>query len=261
MVEATQRPIRGEQLFASHGLALHALTVVGGVALWLVVYVGIVFAGGWSDVVASASGGKLRLLVGGAAGVATGLYFAVAYAHALGSPIGNLLVPSMVTVLMPTRFYALGAASPTPQFAGEWVVQSACLAAGSGVTLIGVILWYRVRFGGMANATEWENVHFPPGFRLAETATADGGVDFEKTDYGLSADALPSYGELFLHATVVLVFTVLIQLLLDGAAVIADNVVLVALSESTLTTLAVVGFGYVAYLNREWRRSAGLEQS
>lgn len=260
--KVTQRPIRGCQTFRSRGNAAHAATFAVAVVLWLVAYVGVVSVVGWTDMVAAngATATEARLFAGSAAGVVTGVYFAFAYIRAFGSPMLNLLLPSLFTLVMPGRVYALLAAPPDPLLVTDVVTSAVALSAPGGVALLGVIAWYRVRFGSMAGGADWEDRHFPLGFRLAAAANEDGSVDWDEADYGwLTGDASISSGGVYKHAAAVTVFWLVLFGVVFGARVaFGPNLVVTALRESPTLLLAVVGFGYVAWLNRRWRSKTGV---
>lgn len=257
----TQRPIRGCQAFRSRGIAAHAATFAGAVALWFVAYVGVVSVAGWTDMVAAngLAGAKARLFAGSAAGVVMGSALAVAYARALGSPMLNLLLPSLFTAVVPGRVYALLAAPPDPLLVTSAVTAAAALAAPSGVAVLAVIAWYRVRFGSMAAGTDWEADHFPPGFRLAESANDDGSVDFENADYGLVSHDGSLVDSAYKHAFGVFgVFLVVAGILVGTEYLLGPNPAATVLFETPWFFLVLVGLAYVAWLNRRWRSKTGV---
>lgn len=255
--KATQRPIRGCQTFRSRGLLAHAATFAGAIALWLVAYLGVVSVVGWTDLVAAngATATEARLFAGSAAGVVMGSALGFAYTRALGSPMLNVLLPSLFTSVMPDRVYTLLAAPPDTLLVTDVVTSAAALAAPSGVALLGVVAWYRVRFGSMAGGVHWEDRHFPRGFRLAAAANEEGSIDWEEADYGwLTSDASVSSGGVYKHAAVVtVVWLALFGAIFGTRAALGSTPVVTALRESPTLLLAVVGLGYVAWLNRRWR--------
>ncbi|UPV75277.1 hypothetical protein M0R89_04220 [Halorussus limi] len=258
--EATQRPIRGCQLFRSRGVAAHTAAFVVGAALWFAAYLAVVSVAGWTDLVAAdgATAGRARLFAGAAAGIVTGLYFAFAYTRALGSPMLNLLFPWVFTVLAPARVYALFAGSPDPLFASGTVVVAAALAAPGGAALLAVIAWYRYRFGSMANGKSWEDDHFPPGFRLAE-ASSGGGVDWENADYGLRSHEGSFVGTGYKHGFVVTALVVAtVAVLFAVERLLGSSPAVAVLLDSPWVLVFGIGLGYVAWLNRRWRSRAGV---
>lgn len=259
--EPTQRPIRGCQTFRSRGLPAHSVTLVGAVALWLVAYVGVVSVAGWTDLVTAngANAAEARLFAGSAAGVVMGSVLVLAYTRALGSPMLNLLLPSLFTAVMPGRVYALSAAPPDPLLVTSPVTASAALAAPSGVVIVAVVAWYRVRFGSMAAGADWEAEHFPPGFRLAMSANTDGSVDFENADYGLASHEGSLATSAYKHAFGVFgVFLVIAAILIGTKYLLGPNPVATMLVETPWFFLVLVGLAYVAWLNRGWRAEAGV---
>lgn len=259
--KATQRPIRGCQTFRSRGLLAHAATFAGAVALWFVAYVGVVSVAGWTGLVAADGlvGAEARLLAGSAAGVVMGSTLAVAYARALGSPMLNLLLPSLFTAVVPGRVYALSAAPPDPLLVTSPVTTAAALAAPSGVALLGVIAWYRIRFGSMAGGTDWEENHFPPGFRIAEAANDDGSVDWDEADYGLASHEGNLVDAAYRHAFVVFgVFLAVATVAVGTQYLLGPSLAAALLFESPWFFLFFVGLGYVAWLNWRWREETGV---
>lgn len=256
---STQKPVRGCQTFADGRSVPHVLVYVGGVALWIGVYVALVFGLGASDQVATRTPAGLYVRQVGAtvAGVVTGVYFAGAYTRALGAPMPDLVAASAVGVLMPARVLALGAAPPDPALVGsDLLVSTVVLSSGSAVTLVLVLGWYYVRFGGTGteDAERWEDDHFPPGFRLAVAGTGSGGVDWAASDYGLGEW---SYGRFLRHGAVVLVGGILLYgVVLAGRLAVGGSVLLQSLEETPLVSLTIAGIVYVWWLNRRWRAAS-----
>lgn len=254
----TQRPVRGCQTFEGRRFSTHVAAFAGGVVLWIAVYAAVVAGSGASHLVAdgSARGLSLRQAATGVAGAGTGLYFAGAYARALGAPLPDLLAASAVSALMPARVLALGEAPPSPALVGgDLLGPLLALSAGSAVTVVAVVGWYRVRFGGTGTdgARRWEDEQFPPGFRLAVSATESGAIDWERAEYGLSEwgywrfvrnGAVVLAGGLVLHGVVFL-----------GRASLGDPLVLRALAETPWVLIALAGVAYVWWVNYRWRTS------
>lgn len=252
----TQKPIRGCQMFDSGPVWSHFAVFVGGIVLWLVAYTSSILLFGSPKLVsaATADGLIVRQVSVGAAGVLVGLYFAVAYTKALGAPLPNLLAASAISVLMPPSVLTFGASPPDAVLIGEsFFVSAVVLATGSGVTIIAVIGWYYLRFGGTGTeaAERWEDATFPPGFRLAVTGTEGGSIDWENTEYGLSEW---SYWRFLRHGTVVFVGGMLLYgAVLGSQLFIREFVFLQLLEETPWLLLAVAGVGYTWWLNRRWR--------
>lgn len=253
---ATQKPIRGCQTFDTIPSWAHSAVFVGGVALWILAYTICVLLLGSPEMAsaANAEGLVLRQVSVGVAGVTVGLYFAVAYSRAVGAPLPNLLAASAITVLMPGYVLALGETASHPPIIGDsFLVTAVVLSAGSGVTILSVICWYYLRFGGAGTdaAEQWEETTFPPGFRLAVSGTESGEIDWDEAKYGLSEW---SYWKFFRHGAVVFVGGMLLYgVVLASQLVVGEQLLLQLLEETPWLLLGVAGVVYIWWLNRRWR--------
>lgn len=252
----TQKPVRGCQTFANSWLPTHLTVYAGGVALWTAVYLAVVLGSGTPRLFAAetADGLFLRRFGTGIAGVATGLYFTVAYTRALGAPLPNLIAASAISALMPVRVLALGNTPPSPALVGsDLLVPTLVLSGGSVVTLGVVIGWYYVRFSGTgtAGAERWESDYFPRGFRLAVSATESGTIDWNQARYGFGEW---SYWRFFRNgATVFAGGLLLYGIVLAGQVMAGELIILQALEETPWVLLALAGAVYIWWTNYQWR--------
>lgn len=252
----TQKPIRGCQTFAKKGFKIHLFAYAGSITVWLVIYTAVVTGIGSPELITdeTADGLVLRQLATGTAGVATGLYFAGAYMRALGAPLPNLLAASAISALMPARVLAFGNTPPSPALIGSNLLRSTLvLSGGSAVTLVVIIGWYYARFGGTGTreANQWESEYFPPGFRLAISATDSGRIDWEQAEYGFSEW---SFWKFLRNGVVVLSGgSLLYGLVHISQAFIGERLLLQMLMETPWVLLALVGVVYVWWVNHQWR--------
>lgn len=252
----TQKPVRGCQTFTRGRFSIHLAVYVGGVAAWLAIYTAVAIGIGSPELIAAetADGLVLRHLAAGTAGVATGLYFAGAYTRALGAPLPNLLAASAISALMPARVLAFGSAPPTPALIGSDLLRATLvLSGGSAVTLLVVTGWYYARFGGTGTraASRWEGEHFPPGFRLAVSATDSGHIDWERAEYGFDEWGFWK----FVHdgAIVLIGGLLLYGVVLVSQMVVGEFLLLQMLEETPWVLLAIVGLVHVWWANHQWR--------
>lgn len=255
-IAATQRPIRGCQTFNNSYSLVHVAVFLGGVVLWVIAYVACVLLFGSPELVSSSNpeGLFLRQVSLAVTGGIVGLYFAAAYSRALGAPLPNLIAASAITVLMPSYVRTLGGTPPYPAILGDsFLVSAIVLAAGSGVTILTVISWYYLRFGGTGTeaAEQWESANFPPGFRLAMSGTQTGEIDWEEADYGLGEW---SFWKFFRHGALVFVGGMFLYgLVLASQRLVGELLLLQILEETPWLLLAGAGIVYIWWLNRRWR--------
>lgn len=253
---STQKPVRGCQTFANRELPVHLALYTGGISLWITIYVTMIIGIGSPELAAAetSDGIFLRQLSVGVASAVTGLYFAAAYTQALGAPLPNLVAASAISALMPARVLTLGNAPPSPVLITSDLLSSALvLSGGSAITILVVISWYYIQFGGTGtdSAEQWESEHFPPGFRLAISATDSGEIDWDQSEYGISEW---SYWRFFLNGAIVLTGgLILYGVVLAGQATIGELLILQMLEETPWLLLALTAIAYVWWTNYKWR--------
>lgn len=152
-------------VFATFGgppRTVHALVVLGGCALWIGTYIGVMELTGWTTIVAE-PGPDAVAARRNAAAVATGLtgaYYGFAWVYSYGGPLLNFVVPVAFVAFMPDQVYVLFQPTTADVMvsAGEpmagtrllnptFVIDMLVVWVPGVIGLLGsILLWYRYRW-------------------------------------------------------------------------------------------------------------------
>lgn len=166
--------------FAGHGVLVHALVLLGGVAVFAAAYILIVQSGGGFELAYVTGARGIRRTAAAVAALPTGVYFGLVTVRGLGGPATNPLAALVVPVSVPGWVAEL-LSGRTPDFvfttgslparyedtSGSVLVYIAdagvvLLPAVVGVAAV-VYLWWRKQ--GPGAGRRWIETHLPERFR------------------------------------------------------------------------------------------------